>query len=54
MLSDELLKILACPKCKGGLKYDEGKKVLTCEACRLRYSVKNDIPIMVIDEAERF
>jgi uncharacterized protein YbaR (Trm112 family) len=54
MLSEELLKILACPKCKGELEYDSKKEKLTCHACRLRYSIKDSIPIMLIDEAEKF
>lgn len=54
MLSEELLKILACPKCKGDLEYDKQKEKLTCHVCRLRYSVKDDIPIMLIEEAEKF
>ena len=54
MLDKELLEILACPKCKGELEYDREGDKLTCNACRLKYSVKDDIPIMLIDEAEEF
>ncbi|UCD33319.1 MAG: Trm112 family protein [Desulfobacterales bacterium] len=54
MLSDKLLEILACPKCKGDLDYDPEKETLTCNACRLRYQVKDDIPIMLEEEAEKF
>ena len=54
MLSSELLEILACPKCKGSLEYEEEKDELTCHACRLKYKVKDDIPVMLIDEAESF
>ena len=54
MLSDELLKILACPKCKGDLVYQKEDEVLICSACRLKYQVKDDIPVMLIDEAEKF
>lgn len=54
MLSEELLKILACPKCKGSLVYDKNNDQLICDACRLKYAVKDDIPVMVIDEAKRF
>jgi len=50
MLDQELLKILACPKCKGDLEYTEDK--LICHACALAYPVRDDIPIMLIDEAE--
>ncbi len=54
MLDDELLKILACPACKGDLNYDRENNVLECHQCRLRYRVEDDMPIMVIDEAEKF
>lgn len=53
-LDKELLEILACPKCKGDLIYKEEEQVLECPACRLRYAIKDDIPIMLIDEAEPF
>jgi uncharacterized protein YbaR (Trm112 family) len=53
-LDKELLEILACPKCKGDLEYKENEQVLECAACRLRYPIKDDIPIMLIDEAESF
>lgn len=53
-LDKELLEILACPKCKGDLTYKEGEQVLECPVCRLRYPIKDDIPIMLIDEAESF
>ncbi len=54
MLSDELLKILACPKCKGQLDYVKDKEKLVCNGCRVTYRIENDIPIMLIDEAEKF
>lgn len=54
MLDQELLNILACPKCKGDLEYDRKDNKLICHNCRLRYNVKDDIPIMLIDEAEPF
>lgn len=54
MLDPELLKILACPKCKGGLEYREKENELICHACRLRYEVRDNIPIMLIDEAKKF
>jgi len=44
---------LACPKCKGDLEYDAERGRLDCKACKLRYSVKDDIPNMLIDEAEK-
>lgn len=55
-LDEQLLEILVCPKCKGELEYrqEEDDEALLCNACRLRYEVKDDIPIMLIDEAEKF
>lgn len=54
-LSPELLEILVCPKCKGELEHrTEPKEQLVCHACRLIYPVDDDIPIMLIDEAEAF
>ncbi len=50
-LSAQLLSILVCPKCKGTLEYREAESSLVCPACRLRYPVRDDIPIMLIDEA---
>lgn len=50
-LSPQLLAILVCPRCKGALEYREGEAALLCLACRLRYPVRDDIPIMLADEA---
>ena len=52
-LSPELLAILVCPKCKGDLEYRESEQSLICPTCRLRYPIRDDIPIMLIDEATR-
>lgn len=56
MISPQLLKILVCPKCKGDIKLisEEDKEWLVCEACKLRYPIIDDIPVMRIDKAERF
>lgn len=51
-LSPQLLEILVCPKCKGALEYRQSEPALVCHACQLRYPVRDDIPIMLIDEAE--
>ena len=52
-LRPELLALLACPKCKGDLAYDASANTLTCSACRLRYKVVDDIPVMLVDEADK-
>ncbi|MCK5146590.1 Trm112 family protein [bacterium] len=54
MLSKTLLEILACPKCKGSLEYDKPNEKLICNSCMLKYRIDDDIPIMLIDEAESF
>ena len=51
-LSRELLDILACPKCKGELRLTDQQDGLVCDACHLRYPIRDDIPIMLVDEAE--
>jgi len=53
MIDKELLKILACPKCKGDLKYDEKNDKLICEKCKLAYPIKDGIPVLLIEEAEK-
>lgn len=50
-ISKELLDILACPKCKGDIFLTEGGDGLICQSCRLMYPIKDDIPVMLIDEA---
>ncbi|MEA2085123.1 MAG: Trm112 family protein [Thermodesulfobacteriota bacterium] len=52
-ISQELLDILACPRCKGEVKLTESKDGLLCDACKLLYEIKDGIPIMLIDEAKK-
>ncbi len=55
-VDERLLKILVCPKCKGAIqpvKTGDGGEGLRCDACRLLYPVKDDIPVMLIDEATK-
>ncbi len=51
-INQELLEILACPKCKGDLRLTEKEDGLICDKCRLLYEIKDDIPIMLIEEAK--
>lgn len=52
-IDKELLDILACPKCKGDIRLTESGDGLICDACKLEYPIKDDIPVMLIDEAEK-
>ena len=52
-LSEDLLSILVCPACRGDLAYDREAGTLTCSACRLLYRVVDDIPVMLVDQAEK-
>jgi uncharacterized protein YbaR (Trm112 family) len=51
-ISAELLKILACPKCKGQLSLKADKPSLDCSSCLLSYPIRDGIPVLLIDEAE--
>jgi uncharacterized protein len=51
---EQLLAILVCPRCKGDLEYVESESVLICHTDRLRYPVRDGIPVMLIDEATSF
>lgn len=46
-----LLEILACPLCKGKLEYRKESNELVCRADRLAFSVRDDVPVMLVDEA---
>ena len=52
-LDPELLAIMACPKCKGEIHLSPKKDGLVCDTCQLMYPIKDDIPVMLIDEAIR-
>lgn len=51
MLDQKLLDILACPACRGDLIEKEEK--LICQQCGLKYPVKDGIPVLLVDEAEK-
>ena len=50
-MDKKLLDILACPVCKGPLVYDKTKQELICKGDRLAYPIRDDIPVMLEDEA---
>jgi len=51
-ISKELLDILVCPQCKGEIYLNAAGDGLICAKCKLLYEIKDDIPIMLIDEAK--
>ncbi len=53
MISNELLDILACPKCKGPVILTEKEDGLVCKSCQLLYEIRDNIPVMLIDEAKK-
>lgn len=52
MIKQELVEILACPKCKGPVELKQEQDGLVCRNCQLFYPIRDDIPIMLIDEAQ--
>ena len=53
MIDKELLDILACPQCKAAVKLEGEKLVCQNPQCGLRYPIRDGIPVMLIDEAEK-
>jgi uncharacterized protein YbaR (Trm112 family) len=53
-VDERLLEILICPNCRGEVEYLESEQLILCRGeCKYRYPVRDDIPIMLIDEAEK-
>ncbi len=52
-LDPALLEILVCPACRANLAVDESASELVCNGCGLAYPVRDDIPVMLVDEARR-
>jgi uncharacterized protein len=48
-----LLEVLACPECRSSLRPDDEAEELVCTGCGLAYPVRDDIPVMLVDEARR-
>jgi len=51
-ISPELLEILVCPACKAPVKLTADNQGLKCQQCRRVYPIKDDIPVMLVDEAK--
>jgi uncharacterized protein YbaR (Trm112 family) len=52
-LDPELLRILVCPNDRGDLDHLEQEQLLVCRTCGYRYPIRDGIPVMLIDEAEK-
>ncbi len=53
MVDEKLLEILVCPACKTKVVREGDRLVCQNPACGLRYPIRDDIPVMLIDEAEK-
>ena len=51
MIDDKLLAILACPACQGDVQLKDNKVI--CLKCGRKYPIKNGIPVLLVDEAEK-
>jgi uncharacterized protein len=52
-LNKKLLEILICPQCRGKVRHDEKLNSIICDKCKLLYEIKDDIPVMLVEEAKK-
>jgi uncharacterized protein YbaR (Trm112 family) len=52
-LDPALLEIIVCPSCRGDLRVDDDASELVCTSCGLAYPVRDDIPVLLVDEARK-
>ncbi len=52
-MDTRLLEILVCPVCKADLDYRKAAQELVCKPCKVAYPIRDDIPVMLIDEARQ-
>ena len=52
-MDKKLLEILVCPVCKGPLDYRRSEAELVCRPCRLAYPIRDEIPVMLQEEARQ-
>ena len=50
-ISQDLLEILACPACKAKVELEQDASGLKCVECKRVYPIRDDIPVMLVDEA---
>ena len=52
-LPEKLMEKLVCPQCKGALQYGKNEESLVCNSCKLSYRIVNNIPVLLVDEADK-
>lgn len=52
-LNKKLLEILICPQCRGKVRLDEKSNGIICDKCKLLYEIKDNIPVMLVEEAKK-
>ncbi len=52
-LNKKLLEILICPRCRGKVRLDEKANGVICDHCKLLYEIKDDIPVLLVEEARK-
>jgi len=53
MIKQQLLDVLACPKCKGDIRVSAKEDYIVCDSCKLLYEIREEIPVMLVDEAKQ-
>lgn len=52
-MNKKQIELIACPECQGQLNYDNTNKELVCNNCKLAYSIKDGIPVMLVEDARK-
>ena len=52
-IDKDLLDMMVCPNCRGEIDYLESESIIECRKCHYRYPVRDGIPVMLIDEADK-
>lgn len=51
---EDIMDVLACPKCKGQVKLNKDEEEIVCHDCRLKFGIEDGIPNMLLEDAESF
>jgi uncharacterized protein len=54
MLNKHISNIMACPKCKNNIEHDKNNKIIICRNCNLTFIINQNIPLMLVDEAQQY